>query len=72
MRGALFGGLAVGIALAAAAGALLRGFLFGLSPADPLTYVIVASVLITAALLATAIPVRRALRIAPMVALRPD
>jgi ABC-type antimicrobial peptide transport system permease subunit len=43
-----------------------------LSPADPLTYVIVVVVLGLAALLATAVPVGRALRVNPAVTLKAD
>ena len=55
-----------------AAGITLRGFLFGLSPVDPVSYAIVALVLVASAALATAIPVRRAVRIAPVTALRAE
>jgi putative ABC transport system permease protein len=43
---------------------------FGISPADPLTFVAAASVLITFAASATYLPARRAARVDPMVALR--
>jgi predicted permease len=69
-RGAVIGGLAAGLALSAIAGVLLRSFLFGLSPADPVSYGAVALVLMTAALIATAIPLRRALRVDPAVTLK--
>jgi hypothetical protein len=71
-RGAVGGGLAVGLGLAMAAGFAFRGFLFGLSPVDPVSYVIVALVLVASAAVATATPVRRAVRIAPMTALRAE
>jgi putative ABC transport system permease protein len=71
-RGAVGGGLVVGLGLAVIAGFVLRGFLFGLSPMDPISYVIVALVLMASAVLATAIPVRRAVRIDPMTALRTE
>jgi hypothetical protein len=71
-RGAVIGGLAAGLVLSATAGVLLRSFLFGLSPADPISYGAVAIVLMTAALVATAIPLRRALRVDPAVTLRAE
>jgi predicted permease len=71
-RNAVGGGLLVGLALAVAAGIMLRGFLFGLSPVDPVSYAIVALVLVASAAIATAIPVRRAVRIAPVTALRAE
>jgi putative ABC transport system permease protein len=71
-RGAVTGGLIGGLALSFAAGIALQRFLFGLSPADPLTYLIVATVLGLAALLATAGPVRRAVRVDPAVTLKAE
>jgi putative ABC transport system permease protein len=71
-RGPVFGGLAAGLAMSVAAGMALRGFLFGLSPIDPIAYAAVAGVLLMAAMLATAIPVRRALRVNPAVTLKAD
>jgi putative ABC transport system permease protein len=71
-RNAVGGGLLVGLGLAVAAGITLRGFLFGLSPVDPVSYAIVALVLVASAAVATAVPVRRAVRIAPATALRAE
>jgi predicted permease len=71
-RGPVLGGLAAGLAMSAGAGVALRGFLLGLSPADPVSYLAVAVVLGVAALAATAIPVRRALRVDPAVTLKAD
>ena len=44
--------------------------LFGLSPGDPLTYAVVALVLVAIAALAASVPARRASRIDPMTALK--
>ena len=63
-------GAAIGVAGALAAGRVLRGFLFGIQPSDPLTFVAVVGALALIALLATYIPARRATRVDPMVALR--
>jgi predicted permease len=71
-RNAVGGGLLAGLGLAVAAGITLRGFLFGLSPVDPVSYAIAALVLVVSAAVAMAIPVRRALRIAPVIALRAE
>jgi predicted permease len=71
-RGAVVGGLVAGLLLSAIAGALLQSFLFGLSPADPISYGAVAFVLMIAALIATAIPLRRALRVDPAVTLKAE
>jgi predicted permease len=65
-------GVLGGLALSLLAGTLLQGFLFGLSPIDPLSYGVVAAVLLAAATAATAVPVRRALRVDPAIALRAD
>ena len=63
-------GLAVGFVGAAAASRLLRQFLFGLSPLDPVAYGEVALVLAVAGLVATYLPARRATRVDPIKALR--
>ena len=49
---------------------LMQGLLFGVSPADPLTFVAVAAFLTTAGLLACWLPARRAARLDPVQALR--
>jgi predicted permease len=71
-RGAVVGGLVTGLALSVAAGITLRSFLLGLHPLDPISYGAVAVVLIVSALVATALPLRRALRVDPAVTLRAD
>ena len=65
-------GLAVGMALAAAASPLLSraALLFGVSPLDPVTYLTTTFVLAGVTLLACYIPARRATRVDPMTALR--
>jgi ABC-type antimicrobial peptide transport system permease subunit len=71
-RVAVLGGLVAGLGLSVAAGVALRSFLFGLHPLDPISYASVAVVLIASALVATAVPLRRALRLDPAVTLRAD
>ena len=71
-RGSLIGGLAAGLVLSVAAGIALRSFLFGLHPLDPISYAAVVVVLIASALVATALPLRRALKVDPAVTLRAD
>jgi predicted permease len=63
-------GVAIGIAGALGATQLLSKMLFGVSPADPLTFAGVAVALIACALLACYVPAWRATRVDPMVALR--
>ncbi|HSS19149.1 MAG TPA: ABC transporter permease [Pyrinomonadaceae bacterium] len=49
---------------------LIRSLLFGVGPADPLTFVVVSLVLLAVTLLASYLPARRAARVDPIVALR--
>ena len=65
-------GLAVGLIAALALTRLIATQLFGLSPADPLTYGGVVLLLTVVALLACWLPARRAARISPMTALRTE
>ncbi|MFN2432593.1 MAG: ABC transporter permease [Gemmatimonadota bacterium] len=51
---------------------LMSSLLFGVDPADPLTYVAVCGVLASTVLLASVLPARRAARIDPMRALRQE
>jgi putative ABC transport system permease protein len=63
-------GAAVGVLGALAAGQMLAGFLYGVSPADLATFVAVSAILGAVAVVACAIPARRAMRMDPMAALR--
>lgn len=63
-------GVAIGLALALGLTRFITSFLYGVKPADPLTYAAVALALIGVAMLATFIPARRAMKVDPMVALR--
>jgi predicted permease len=69
---AVLGGLVFGLLGAIAASQILRGFLYGVSPFDPLAYLGVAALLTCAGLLASYVPARRATRINPIEALRCD
>ncbi len=68
----LAGGLLAGLAAAQASSRAIRGYLYGLSPHDPAAYAGVLIVLGTAALIATGLPIRRALRVDPAITLRHD
>jgi putative ABC transport system permease protein len=65
-------GLGIGIGLVGAFGLtrLMKTLLFGIGAADPLTYVAIAGLLATIALLACWLPARRATKVDPMIALR--
>ena len=63
-------GLAVGVPCTFAASRLLGHMLFGVSANDPITLIAVAFTLIAVAVIAGFIPLRRAMRVDPMVALR--
>lgn len=65
-------GLALGLAGAAAATRLVSGLLFGVSPADPVTYAATCALFTVVALLASYLPARRAMRLDPMACLRED
>jgi putative ABC transport system permease protein len=65
-------GIAVGLAAALGATRLLASLLFGVTPADPLTFASTAAILIGVAALACSIPARRAARVDPVLALRQD
>ena len=65
-------GLTVGAFLAFACGRVMQGVLFGIAGTDPLTLAGSVLVLIAVALLAVAMPVRRAVHVDPLVALRSE
>lgn len=65
-----FIGVTIGLAASFALTRLMQSFLFGVSPTDPLTFVLVSLVLVLVALAACLIPARKAAKTDPMVALR--
>jgi predicted permease len=68
--GLAIAGAAVGVVGAVVVSHLMTGLLYGVSPADPLTFGVVTLVLIAVAVLACYLPARRAIRVDPLVALR--
>jgi len=65
-------GLLFGLGLAAAGARGLSSLLFGVGPLDPATYTGAAVVLVLVVLAASSVPIRRALRVDPVVALRAE
>jgi predicted permease len=65
-------GMAIGIAIAAAAARLLQSVLFGVSPFDPVAYLGTPLVIMAVATLATWLPTRQALRSDPVTTLRSE
>ena len=65
-------GAIVGIAMALVVGRALAGWLFGISPTDPVAYIAATTVIAGAALLAALVPARRATRVEPSAVLRGD
>jgi predicted permease len=69
MRMALLG-IVIGTVTSLALGRALEGLLYGTKPTDPVTYAVIAGTLALVALLASAIPARRATKADPVDALR--
>jgi ABC-type antimicrobial peptide transport system permease subunit len=65
-------GLGIGLLLALGTGKILSSILFEVSSTDPFAFTIAPVALMTAALLATWLPARRATKISPMAALRTE
>ena len=65
-------GVLVGVALALAAGKLVASLLYGIKPNDPVAIVVVATVLLAIAIVASLVPALRATRADPVTALRAD
>ncbi len=68
----VFAGLVTGVAVSLGATRMLRSQLFGVQPADPISYVGVATLLSLVALAACYVPARRAATVDPIIALRQE
>ena len=65
-------GIAIGLGAAAGVARVMTSLLFDVSPVDPLTYLAVALLLMTATMLASYVPARRISRVDPAVAMRAE
>ncbi|HEY4219467.1 MAG TPA: ABC transporter permease [Gemmatimonadaceae bacterium] len=65
-------GIVIGLAGAALGARLLNGMLFGVTPLDASTYVIVVTVLLVVAVVACAVPAWRATRVDPLTSMRAE
>ncbi|HEX6631901.1 MAG TPA: ABC transporter permease, partial [Gemmatimonadaceae bacterium] len=65
-------GVAIGVAAALLMSRVLTSLLFQVNATDPLTYGAIVGVLLAATVVASWIPARRATRVSPMAALRPE
>jgi putative ABC transport system permease protein len=65
-------GTALGLAGSFAVATLLEGFLYGIAPRDPLTFVAVVTLMGLVGLAACSVPALRAARVDPLVAIRKD
>jgi len=63
-------GVGIGLAVAFVLTHFLSSMLFGVSAADPISYIAVVGLLLTVVIVACYVPARRAMRVDPMVALR--
>ena len=65
-------GMIVGVVFAAGAGFAISGALYGISPVDPVAWIVALTVLVGVAALANLVPARRAARVKPWQALRTE
>ena len=65
-------GVVVGLIAALLLTRAIKGFLFGVGPNDPLTFLAISALLLFTALIASLIPARRATKVDPLVALRSE
>ena len=65
-------GMALGLAAAFGLTRVMKNLLFNVRPADPMTFTLIALLLVAVALIASYIPARRATKVDPLTALRHD
>jgi putative ABC transport system permease protein len=65
-------GLSAGLAVAVWGTRVIRNVLHGVSATDPLSFLMAATLLLVVSCLACTIPMRRAMRVDPVIAMRGD
>jgi putative ABC transport system permease protein len=63
-------GVAIGLAVALALTRVIKSLLFNMSATDPVTFALVALLLVVIAMIASYIPARRATKVDPLIALK--
>jgi len=63
-------GIVIGLMASLALARVMKSLLYGVSPTDPMAYVVISLLLMIVALFACYLPARRAMKIDPMIALR--
>ena len=65
-------GVAIGLGAAFLLTRAIKGLLFGVTPTDPVTFLVISLLVLFTALIASLIPARRATKVDPLVALRSE
>ena len=65
-------GVGIGLVLSLAASRFIRGFVYGIAPLDPITFVVAPALLLLAAGFAIYLPARRASHVDPVVSLKSE
>lgn len=65
-------GIVIGSALALVLLKTMAGFLYGVEPTDPATFVVLSTLLLVVATLASYVPARRAMRVDPLITMRAE
>lgn len=65
-------GMVIGLVAARAAATIISSMLYGVAPTDPVSFALGATALITTALVACAMPARRAVSVDPLIAMRQE
>jgi ABC-type antimicrobial peptide transport system permease subunit len=72
MLGLSLAGIAAGLLAASVSTVLLKSWLYGVTPLDPMTFVACGALMLVVSAIAAYVPARRATRVSPLIALRGD